>query len=82
MKDTSENTIVQHIQEQRAFFATNVTKDISFRLQQLSKLKATILKNQKRIENALWVDLHKSPEEAYLTEISIVIAEIDNHIKK
>ncbi len=82
MKDTSEITIVQHIQDQRAFFATNVTKDISFRLQQLRKLKSTILKNQKRIENALWVDLHKSPEEAYLTEISIVTVEIDNHIKK
>jgi aldehyde dehydrogenase (NAD+) len=29
----------------------------------------------------LWKDLHKSPEESYLTEISIVTGEIDNHIK-
>lgn len=81
MKDTSENIIVQHIENQRAFFATNQTKDIGFRLRQLRKLKAAISKNQKGIENALWEDLHKSPEESYLTEISIVTGEIDNHIK-
>ncbi len=40
-----------------------------------------ILQYQDKIEQALWKDLHKSPEEAYLTEISIVNGEIDNHIK-
>ncbi len=81
MKETAENTIIQHIDNQRNFFATNQTKDISFRLVQLKKLKATILKNQKNIEDALWKDLHKSPEESYLTEISIVNQEIDTHSK-
>lgn len=81
MKDTSENTIVQHIESQRAFFSTNKTKDIDFRLTQLRKLKKAIQKNQKKLEGALWDDLHKSPEESYLTEISIVTEEIDNHIK-
>jgi aldehyde dehydrogenase (NAD+) len=81
MKDTSEIIIVQHIENQKAFFATNQTTAISFRLEQLRKLKTAILKNRNSIENALWEDLHKSPEEAYLTEISIVTGEIDNHIK-
>lgn len=81
MKDTAEQAIIAHIENQRAFFSTNQTKDIGFRLKQLRKLKGAILQNQKKIEDALWEDLHKSPEESYLTEISLVIGEIDNHIK-
>ena len=81
MKDTSKDIIIQHIENQRDFFATNKTKDINFRLEQLRKLKNAILKNQEKIESALWEDLHKSPEESYLTEISIVTGEVDNHIK-
>lgn len=81
MEDTSKDTIVRLIENQREFFSTNKTKDINFRLEQLRKLKKAIHKYQKKIEDALWEDLHKSPEEAYLTEISIVTGEIDNHIK-
>ena len=81
MKDTSKDLIIQHIVNQRAFFATNKTRDINFRLEQLRKLKKAILNSQKKIEDALWEDLHKSPEESYLTEISIVTGEINNHIK-
>lgn len=81
MQDTSEAIIISHIEHQRAFFSTHATKAIDFRLTQLRKLKNAILSNQKKIEDALWQDLHKSPEEAYLTEISIVTGEIDHHIK-
>ena len=81
MKETDPKEITQHLESQKAFFATHKTKDVSFRLEQLRKLKGVVLKNRDRIQNALWNDLHKSPEEAYLTEISIVLSEIDNHIK-
>lgn len=81
MKDTEQNVILQHIENQRNYFSTHQTKVVNFRLEQLKKLKAAILKSQKKIENALWEDLHKSPEESYLTEISIVNQEIGNHIK-
>jgi len=80
MVETAEDIIIQHIANQRAFFSTQETKDIGFRLTQLRKLKQIILQYQEKIEHALWEDLHKSPEEAYLTEISIVTSEIDNHI--
>jgi len=82
MKDTAENTIIQHIESQRDLFSTHKTKDTKFRLEQLKKLKAAILRNQGNIEKALWKDLRKSPEESYLTEISIVNQEIDYHTKK
>jgi len=81
MTGTTEKIIVQYIESQREFFYSNKTKDIGFRLEQLRKLKKAIISNREKIEKALWVDLHKSPEEAYLTEISVVTQEIDNHIK-
>lgn len=81
MEETSKEIIVQHIKSQREFFSTNKTKDIDFRLAQLRKLKKAIHANQKKIEEVLWEDLHNSPEEVYLTEISIVTGEIDHHIK-
>lgn len=74
--------IKKQLTQQRAFFSTQQTKDIGYRLTQLRKLKQLILDNQEKIEQALWADLHKSPEEAYLTEISIVISEINHHIKQ
>jgi aldehyde dehydrogenase (NAD+) len=80
MLNNPEETINERLLNQKAFFSTNKTKNISFRLGQLKTLKSFIIKYQRKIEEALWVDLHKSPEEAYLTEISIVLGEIDNHI--
>ena len=81
MESTSEQIILQNIENHRVFFATNKSKEINFRIEQLKKLKFAILKYQEKIEVALWNDLHKSPEESYLTEISIVLGEIDNHLK-
>ncbi len=81
MENTTAQTIEQILNEQRSFFGSNQTKDITFRLQQLKKLKAAIKKHEQNLTKALWEDLHKSPEEVYLTEISIVTQEIDYHIK-
>ena len=73
--------IVNRVIEQREFFRSNITKSVEFRLEQLIKLKKQIKIRQLDIEKALWSDLHKSPEEVYLTEISVVLQELDNHIK-
>lgn len=81
MKETPEKIIIEHLANQRLFFSSNQTKTVGFRLEQLRKLKAVILQNKQKIEDALWTDLHKSPEEAFLTEISLVMQEIDYHIK-
>ncbi|MDD2278430.1 MAG: aldehyde dehydrogenase [Bacteroidales bacterium] len=81
MDDTTQTTIDNMLEAQREFFASHQTKDIKFRLEQLKKFKSAIHKYERKIADALWTDLHKSFEEAYLTEISIVYQEIDNHIK-
>lgn len=65
----------------RLFFSTHETKAIDFRLNNLHKLKSAIEQYKCRIAEALWKDLHKSFEEAYLTEFSLVDQEIKYHIK-
>jgi aldehyde dehydrogenase (NAD+) len=84
METLSQTTLqeIEHIlNQQHIFFASHQTKDISFRIEHLKKFKTAVLDYEKKITDALWTDLHKSYEEAYLTEISIVIQEINNHIK-
>lgn len=81
MNDASLQTIESLLAGHRSFFATHETKSVNFRIEQLKKFKAAILKYEQKITDALYTDLHKSAEEAYLTEISIVLQEIDNHLK-
>ena len=81
MEDTSEKSIEKILDGQKKFFSANLTKNLKFRIESLKKLKAAIKKFEKKITDALWTDLHKSYQEAYLTEISFVIHEIDIHLK-
>ena len=69
------------IQAQRAYFRSGATLDIRFRRQMLQKLQTALTKWEKALAEALWVDLHKSYEEAYLTELSIVKGEVKNHLR-
>jgi aldehyde dehydrogenase (NAD+) len=82
MKDTPEQIIEKSVKNQKEFFSSHKTKDLKFRIEILKTFKAAILKYEKKITDALWIDLHKSYKEAYLTEISIVLQEIDYHLKK
>ena len=69
------------VQGHRDFFATQNTKSVAFRKDQLLRLRAAILKYEKPLYEALQADLHKSEEEAFLTEISIVLQEIKHHLR-
>ena len=79
-----ENTPQEKIREikesQRQFFASGATLELDFRRNQLKKLLQAIRLWQRPLCEALWNDLHKSEEEAILTELSIVEGEIKNHI--
>ena len=66
---------------QACFFKSGTTLEISFRTSMLRKLQAALEKWEKPLADALWTDLHKSYEEAYMTELSIVKGEIRNHIR-
>ncbi|MFV0500516.1 MAG: aldehyde dehydrogenase [Bacteroidales bacterium] len=66
---------------QREFYLKDNTLSLSFRLDSLKRLKQEIIKSQDEIAKALFLDLHKSYAEAYLTEIGFVIKEINHAIK-
>lgn len=80
----TENNISGEIKSicslQREYFSTGATLEYKFRREQLKKLQKALYKWEKPICDALWNDLHKSKEEAILTEISIVSGEIKNHL--
>lgn len=70
------------IESQRVFFEEGKTKDIDFRIKQLEKLKELIIKYEEEILEALRKDLNKSKFEAYVTEIGMIVQEINHTIKK
>lgn len=65
------------VQQQRKFFNTGNTKDVTFRIQALNRLKKAIEKFHQPILDALKSDLNKSEPEAFGSEIRIVLGEID-----
>ncbi len=69
------------MEAQKAFFATGATLPIPFRIEQLCKLADALREWETPLCDALKKDLHKSYQEAVLTELSIVQGEIRNHIK-
>ena len=81
MENTTTEKIISITNSQKEFFKSGATLDIKFRKEMLKKLADAMCKWEERLAEALWKDLHKSYEEAYLTEISIVKAEIRSHLK-
>ena len=67
--------------KQKQFFRSGATLPLCFRRQMLCKLSDAMHQYEKPLAEALWTDLHKSYEEAYLTELSIVYGEIRNHLR-
>ncbi|PKV49821.1 aldehyde dehydrogenase (NAD+) [Aquimarina sp. MAR_2010_214] len=65
------------IDQQRLFFNTNTTRDISFRIKELKQLKNVLQKNEKLLYNSIYADFKKSEFETYVTELSIIYHEID-----
>lgn len=64
------------IQKQREFFFQGKSKDVSYRVKALEKLKTMIKDHEKELMQALKQDLNKSEFDAYLTEIGILLEEI------
>lgn len=69
------------LQKQRTYLQSGATLALPLRKQMLRRLAAAMQQYEKPLTDALWQDLHKSYEEAYLTELSIVYAEIRHHLK-
>ena len=79
--DTPYKQIAAIRDAQNRYFRSGETLDINFRKSMLKKFLLAMEKWEKALTDALWTDLHKSYEEAYMTEISIVKGEIKTHIR-
>ena len=81
MENTSIEKIAAIAQKQKAYFRSGATKPVSFRKDMLRKFRAGLHKWEKPICDALWQDLHKCYQEAYMTEIGLVYGEISDALK-
>lgn len=83
---TLTSTTPERIREirgkQARYFHSGATLDVAVRKSNLKAFEKAVLKWEKSLCDALWADLHKSYEEAYMTEISILLGEIRTHIRK
>ncbi len=68
--------IEQLVKKQRLYFEKGKTRSVSWRLAALKTLKKAILKYETEIEAALYADLHKSADEAYMCETGMVLSEL------
>lgn len=69
------------INNQRDFFNTDATKSVIYKTEMLQRLKEAIKSNEVAILSALYKDLLKSKAEAYMSELAIVYAEINEALK-
>ncbi len=80
MAETAES-IAKTVEDQREYFRTGATLDLDFRIEQLTKLKKAIIKNEALLLNALKDDLGRSNAEAYLCDVGMMILEINETIR-
>ncbi len=76
----SQEKIHQLVLEQKDFFRTGKTLDVSWRIEQLKALKRAIKSHEAQILRALREDLGRHPVEGYLCDVGAVILEINETI--
>ena len=78
--NTQESHIRDIVSAQRRFFRTGETLPISWRIQQLKRLKQAVIVRQDELIAALCEDLGRSELEAYLSDIGPIITEVNEMI--
>ena len=74
-------TALEIQQKQREFFASQTTKNPSFRKNSLKRFQNVLIRRENDINSALASDLGKSTFEAFLTEYFVVMKELRTMIK-
>lgn len=77
----TQEYIHELVNKQKAFFKTNVTLSVKYRINALKRLKKMILNHEEELIKALHEDLGRSEGEAYLFDIASTILEINENIK-
>ena len=76
-----DSSIHDILERHRLFFSTGQTRSLSFRLDQLKKLKDSLKRNEFHILQALKEDLNKCSFEAFTAEVGFVHEEINLALK-
>ena len=76
-----DTTIKNRFDSLNAFYRSGATRNIDFRIDALRRFEKSVRAHEEEIAQALWQDLHKSPEEAYVTETAIVLEEIRTQVR-
>lgn len=72
----------QLLQQQKDYFNSNTTRDLSWRKEQLSQIKKLIVENETDLLAALKEDLNKPGLEAWTTELSYITGDVDHVLKR
>ncbi|RFN57891.1 aldehyde dehydrogenase [Marixanthomonas ophiurae] len=75
----------QFVDQQKAFFNTQTTKNTSFRIKQLDTLQAVLKENETLLNEAIYTDFKKSEFDTYVSELALLysdIKEAKRNIKK
>ena len=67
--------------QQKRFFNSNSTKEVTFRIDTLKKLKLILKENEEKLYTAIYTDFKKSKFETYLTELSLIYNEMNDAIR-
>lgn len=74
-------TFFESFQQHNQYFDSNITRDLSWRKEQLQAIKRLVIENEQKWLTALQTDLAKPTLEAWITEISYVTSDVD-HVYK
>ncbi len=72
----------EQLAQHQAFFASNATCDLSWRKQQLQQIKRLVLEHEQSFLAALYADLGKPAQEAWITEVSYITGDVDHVCKR
>lgn len=78
----SNEWLTEALFRMRHYFESGVTRSYKFRKEQLLHLKRALLKYEQPLHDALRADLHKSPEESWVTETGFLLSEINATLKE
>lgn len=73
--------ITELIEQQRIFFNSNQTKEISFRIEQLKKLNLLMVQYEAEMIDAIYQDFGKSEFDVYTAEFAILYSDISVALK-
>ncbi|MBK6539588.1 MAG: aldehyde dehydrogenase [Ignavibacteria bacterium] len=70
------------VEKQRAFFNSNQTKEIEWRIQQLKKFRTVLKENEPLLYQAIYTDFQKSVFDTFANELSLIYSEIDETVQE